>query len=195
MSRLAVVSRFPSLVVFKQQVDERLSVYTGGAEAGGRAQASGNPRSPPRGSGPPVLPALPGPARPLPFCDGLGGHRSLSGPRPLHSIIWEKAMAAATWSNHPDGKGGRRRDRYLLVVTDGEPHIDAAHGARLALALGLGLPSPRSWHACRLPHGVRVSASCSAALQGDSWEGGASAAVGTSFPKGARRSRRAASER
>lgn len=59
MSRLAVVS-FPSLVVFKQQVDERLSVYTGGAEARGRAQASGNPRSPPRGSGPPGLPALPG---------------------------------------------------------------------------------------------------------------------------------------
>lgn len=152
MSRLAVVS-FPSLVVFKQQADERVSVYTGGAEAGGRAQASGNPRSPPRGSGPPVLPALPGPARPPPFCDGLGGRRSLSGPRPLHSIIWEKAMAAATWSNHPDGKGGRRRDRYLLVITDGEPHIDAAHGARLALALGLGLPSPRSWHACRLPTG------------------------------------------
>lgn len=59
MSRLAVVS-FPSLVVFKQQADECVSVYTGGAEAGGRAQASGNPRSPPRGSGPPGLPALPG---------------------------------------------------------------------------------------------------------------------------------------
>lgn len=42
-------------------------------------------------------------------------------------------MAASTWLNHPEGKGCRRKDQYLFIVTfgnlDAEPQIDAAHGS------------------------------------------------------------------
>lgn len=59
-------------------------------------------------------------------------------------------------------------------------------GARLALALGLRLQSSHSWHISLPPHRGLSIFQLLGYSPGDSWEGGASAAVGMFFPKGAR---------